>query len=205
MKFIIFRHGQRDKLPGTDFEMVHYQIGLTEQGIGEIELLAEELKAKYRLNSENTLLYSSPMPRAVQSAEIVRQRLGLARFYLSKSFEETYIVRDYSGSIEENIALEHYYYSHPDEVDEHSGFSYNMLVDRVFAQLREIAEQEIENVLVSAHGGVVRHSAFRVNPEIKPEVHPPTWDDIPTGAYSVFNYDKTTDNFTLEEHAIKPG
>lgn len=68
------RHGQTPhSLRGTGYGNDQYRSMLTERGIREAELLGEELAKREKFE----IYYSSPLPRAVQTATIVQRYINV--------------------------------------------------------------------------------------------------------------------------------
>ena len=65
MRIFLVRHGEA---PGS---------GLSDLGVAQIKAAANVLKQS-EINPKETLLLTSPLPRAVESADILREELGLA-------------------------------------------------------------------------------------------------------------------------------
>jgi phosphohistidine phosphatase len=72
MKLYLLRHGKAD---WPDWDEDDDLRPLTEEGIAEMEKVAAALK---RLKLEPGAILSSPLPRALQTAEIAAKALGLA-------------------------------------------------------------------------------------------------------------------------------
>lgn len=148
--YFILRHGQtpyqlkEEKIlyPWPERE----PILLTEKGKEQIKIVAEKLKSK-----KIDLIYSSDMPRARQTSEIVAEHLGVKINFDSR-------LRDIDTGIFQGKEAKDYftYFSSPEErfiKAPPKGESLKDCQERIFGFLREIDKKhEAENILIVSHG-----------------------------------------------------
>ena len=149
--FHLLRHGERQsgrvlagRTPG---------IGLTERGRADIAAVAE------RLAGENiAALYSSPLQRTRESAEIVAARLGLPIGFRDDVIELDF--GEWTGATFDAIRADprwHAWRTHRSLARIPGGESMRQVQRRVVEALMEINERHLdETVAVVSHGDVIR-------------------------------------------------
>lgn len=82
MNIYLVRHAQKDTSPKKSQED-HYSRELTDIGLKQARMLADQI-VSYSINK----IFSSDMPRAIQTAEVVASKLGISKIYKSKNLRE---------------------------------------------------------------------------------------------------------------------
>lgn len=195
MKIIIFRHGEKQTSDSQDL-FTRRSVLLTKLGLEQIKSLGNKLRAM-DLPLDKLKFFSSPYPRAIQSAEIVRNILGVEEFFIEKSLEEFYGYDDYTRSQEERHEVMRQAMIDPDMIVPVEPNSLNKHLDRMEKFFEEQSNQGEELLLCSAHGALIRNWAYRLDPNQKPAAEIIKKSSIKNGGYSVFEYGGT--EFFLRE------
>lgn len=149
MNIYLIRHGRQDS------RLCNVDVELSPEGREQAELVGQRLKS-YGIEA----VYSSNLIRAVETADIINTYLKQPRFYDDRLKEA-----DFGGMTGmDNMALREKYKEflakratmtedvpYPD-----GGENCQMVFDRAFAAISEIAQMDYENVCVVTHGGVIR-------------------------------------------------
>ena len=147
MKLYVTRHGQ------TQWNQINLVCGvsdieLNEKGIGQARRLTSDLK-EYSIDG----IYSSPLIRARQTAEIISKELGVPVIIDQRLFEQNYGI--YEGTIrgtEEFLKLKKQFAYTGAENE-----SLFHIAQRVYNFLDDIKEKSRDkNVLVVTHEGICR-------------------------------------------------
>ena len=149
----LIRHGKDDDSVRGGWSSA----GLTEEGVREVEKLAERIGSETGMNVSE--MFSSDLPRAKQTAEIISSRLGMRVEYLSE-FRET-DNGDLAGMKNSVAALKY-----PDlywntlEWDQcyPNGESPHLFFNRISSAWNEFKKKARElngNVILVTHGGVI--------------------------------------------------
>lgn len=188
-KIYLFRHGDKQKIKSDSFQKANFNLALAPSGIAQIKNLAKFLQTEEGISKSNSRLYSSPYPRTVQSAEIMRASLDLPEFHIFDEFEEIYFARDYTKTIEENIQIEDHYRENPDVVHADLGKSLNQITLNAKDKLIELAvNSDKQNMLISCHGGIIRNIVFSLDSSLQPAVKPESWADfVERGGFTELN------------------
>ena len=156
MKFYFIRHGQTDwnveqRIQGST------DIPLNEKGIEQGKLLAEKLKER---NISIKKIYSSDQKRAVKTAQLMNENLGVDIVYSSKLREvklgkwEGLTWNEVREKYKEeyDVWYQNRRYTRPPE-----GESYQDVLDRVIEMLHEIEQKEEKesSVAIVTHGAVI--------------------------------------------------
>jgi 2,3-bisphosphoglycerate-dependent phosphoglycerate mutase len=157
---LLARHGETTWNRERRFQG-HGDSPLTDEGRAQARALADELDG-----TPLAAVYSSDLPRAVATAEIVAERLGLPVVHVDPDLREI-DVGEWSGltwaEIEDRF---------PEGVELHrtrgygweQGESDDAMAGRVLAALRRIAsDRDGEQVLVVVHGGGMRAVAAHID------------------------------------------
>lgn len=149
MNIYLIRHGRQNS------RLCNVNVELAPEGREQAELVGQRLKS-YRIEA----VYSSNLLRAVETADIINKYLEKPMFYDDR-FEEA----DFGGltGMEDAVVKEKYKeflkkratmtedIPYPD-----GGENCQMVFDRAFEALSEIAKMDYENVCIVTHGGVIR-------------------------------------------------
>ena len=146
MEIVFVRHGQttwnaEDRLQGQTDEPV-----LTEKGMEQIKLIGKELK-----NIEFDIIISSPLKRAIQTAEGIKPNSNIM-------IDNRLTERSY-GNFEGHYRSSNTYdikqlWNYGLEYKEEQVESVKILFDRVYDFLNELKKKDYKRVLLVSHGGV---------------------------------------------------
>jgi broad specificity phosphatase PhoE len=164
MRIILFRHGQKQK---SDSNLTHERrvVSLTPKGVEQIEQLAEKLKNDFPELVESKIIYSSPLPRTVQSAEIVRSTLKIKEIISAQELEEYYAYNDYALDINERESLMERSMINPNWKPK-GVVSLNTKLDTFEDFVKSLDNDSL--ILISTHGALIRNLVYRLAPEHRP-------------------------------------
>jgi len=150
MNIYLVRHAEKDTSAKNTTEE-HYNRGLTGVGLSQAERLANQL-VRYSINK----IFSSDMPRAVQTAEIVASKTGISKIHKSKNLREAdpCIIPNHPDRDKIKILCWQKWGFKPEH-----GESYNEGKQRFSDYFwREIVEKcnDKDNIIVISHGRVLR-------------------------------------------------
>ncbi len=154
MKFLFVRHGETEwnvkkKIQGkTD-------IPLNEKGVQQAEELAEKLAAQGKKVAK---VYTSPQLRAKKTAEILAEALHaecVCRDGLREMELGLWEGSNWSSIREEYGERYLYWNAHRRYTKTPEGESYNDVLERTLKTLRDIMDEETEDVLVVTHSAVL--------------------------------------------------
>lgn len=154
MNLLLVRHGEtvsnlKKIYAGKSSE------GLTERGIAQAKQVSEKLR---HLGVQ--ALYSSPVPRAVQTAEIIGKIVGLD-VIVESAFQEIGM-GPWEGLFEEEVAMLypeewHLWQSQPSELKLHGRETLEELLRRVLDGVYKILSMhDIQNVIIVTHVAIIR-------------------------------------------------
>lgn len=148
MNIYLIRHGRQNS------KLCNVNVPLSKEGRRQAELTGERLK-NYGIEA----VYSSDLIRAIETADIINEALGVTRVVDARFQESNF--GELTGL--ENNVLKEQYKEFLDkrarmEEDLHypGGENCEEVFQRAFAALREIAQKGYENVAIVTHGGVIR-------------------------------------------------
>lgn len=155
--FYVFRHGQTDMNLAGRWQGQGIDMPLNATGIKEAEELAKELQ-----NSGIEIIYTSPLLRAVQTAEIVSEVLE-APVHIEKGLVEGSF-GEAEGRTKPEIAIMFpdiigaWESLEPETMDIFftGGESKREIQERVMKTLHKIAQEPYQTVGISAHSAVLR-------------------------------------------------
>ena len=153
--FWFIRHGQSEgNILGTEC-LVMNNTPITQKGIEEAKSIARYFKEN---NINVTDIYTSPLGRAHQTAEIIAQELGLAIKAKEGLRERNWglwcdLKWDQVSEKLSNMNIDERYSFVPD-----GGESWKQMEERLLGSLEEIAEENDagENILIITHRGCLR-------------------------------------------------
>ncbi len=151
----VIRHPQteqnvKDELQGvTDSD-------LTEQGKKQLEQMAE-----YFLDKKIDIIFTSPLPRCLKTADYISQKIGV-RYHLNPLLREV-SYGNWEKHTKKQLTNAHYtkrennrfIFKPPGVYGVYQGESYKDLYDRLVPFWSELALMPEENILVVAHSGVI--------------------------------------------------
>lgn len=188
MFIYIFRHGQKQSSDSLDLK-VRRGVGLTELGQQQISRLGSHFWDI--INPLPDIIYSSPYPRAIESAKIVGSKCKISSIQVENSLEEFYTFNDYSipkderdelmkkAMIDENYkndSMEHSLREHLDR-----------LVDFLI-NLEKISKSE--NIILSSHGATIRNLVYRIDNGYRPSDEDILNSKIQEGGYTILEVSK---------------
>ncbi len=151
------RHGENEATISREFSHRVVDHPLTDRGVEQARRLAAFFAAGLPVAEP---VYSSPLRRAVQTAEILAERLGVG-VTIVENFRELNVGEldgrsDAEAWARYEAVLESWYAGHGDEAFP-GGEDHGQLVDRVRRGLAEVVRgRDREAIVVVAHGGVMR-------------------------------------------------
>jgi broad specificity phosphatase PhoE len=152
MRVYLVRHGETEQ--NAAFETQHRDVELSEKGIQQATLVAERFAGV-----AVDLIYSSPFPRAKNTAEIINQGLKkeivyselLCELKKPSEIEGTHITSEENKRIRQ-MMLDHLYDPMWHYSDEENFYDFKA---RVMRFLHEISSLKVESVLVVTHGAAM--------------------------------------------------
>jgi len=161
-ELFIIRHGEYTFNPDEK----PFERGLTADGKKQAERLRDRLAAKGEFGAE--VLISSPLARALETAEIIAPALGLSII----QDEDMAEWNNYDGSPENKKFLANLKEIPPDQLPltppYSGGQTYAEFALRVCSALNRIVQEHTgKKIVIVAHGGIVEASfiyAYRLNP-----------------------------------------
>lgn len=198
MKILLFRHGEK-QFSDSMIYAERYARLLTPKGIEQISKLGNRL-SEMDLPHEQLKFFSSPYPRAIQSAEIVRSILGLPEYKINKALEEFYGYDDYSLPQEERYEIMRSAMADPDKPVSVEPGSLNNHLDRLEGFFIDKYQGDEKLLLCSAHGAIIRTWAYRLSPKVRPEPGVIKDAKIHNAGYTIVEYNG--ENFELKEFDV---
>jgi broad specificity phosphatase PhoE len=202
MKVILFRHGEKQHTD-SKLDSDHKSVGLTDVGIIQIHKLGQTLKKRFPQLKSSSIIYSSPVGRTIQSAEIVKNILNIKEVSYVPEFAEFYPVKDYS---QPNEIREHLFIQtliNPNLVLPGADFSLNQTLSIFEKKLTEICHNNNKKIiLISSHGAIIRNFIYSIDPKFHPGNELIGHVRIHEGGYTVLNFDGkkfTVDQFDVHD------
>lgn len=154
MKIIIFRHGEKQsKTESLDLEE-NRMICLTNKGINQIQKLANSLFKNHKDLIGLDYIYTSSLPRAIQSAEIVRKKLKIKEIKPNLLFKELYSFNDYSTPKEKRHEMLENALKNLDYINE-TGYSYRQKATEVINFFKKEYSNGTEKIIISSHKALI--------------------------------------------------
>lgn len=155
MKVYFLRHGESESNTLNILYNRGDKYGLTEKGVGQVKKILSELE-----NIKVDKIYSSPLLRAKQTAQIVADNFNL-------DFEITDSLSEFDVGILNETGDESTFRREQEIVDQwlirknwdekfEDGESYNEIKERFFKLLELIRTKEHENIILVSHGGLIQ-------------------------------------------------
>lgn len=148
MNIYLIRHGRQNS------QLCNVDVPLAEAGRRQAELTGERLQ-KYNIDA----IYSSDLLRAVETADIINQYIGVERvidqrlqesnFGDMTGLENEVLKERFKDFLKERAKMEN-------DIPYPGGESCESVFKRAFAVISEIANSKYEDVAVVTHGGVIR-------------------------------------------------
>lgn len=194
MKIFLVRHGDKQNEESTVFT-VKMAVVLNRLGIKQIETLAKYLKNNYPELNKLEYIFSSPIQRAVQTAEILRSELKIKEIKISPILAELYPVNDYSVPKDIRDEMFRKALNNIDLVNENKTVFRKLILD--FLKFLKENYQEDRPMLVSTHGALIRSTIYFLFPKYKPTLDKILESKIHNGGVTILDYDGQ--NFTLNK------
>ncbi len=184
MKIYLFRHGEKQLVKSTDLEAKR-SVKLTSKGIGQTKKLAGELKTKFKELTNVQEIFTSPLPRAIQSAEIVKNILGISKVIIEGSLAEYYMHNDYTLDKKIRDELKQKSLENFDFVSPETRESINMLQEKTLRFFNKEKQSGKKLILCSTHGMLIRSLVYKINPSLKPETNQLATSPITEGGLTI--------------------
>lgn len=181
MKIILFRHGEKQKSDSKD-KNVRRSVCLTPKGINQIKTLGGRLMERFPELIGITNIFSSPYPRSIQSAEIVRGILDIKEIVPIQELQEFYPIDEYDQPKEYRQGLMNKALINSEWIGPNGKSLMNSL-DNFENFLLKIPESNI--TLISSHGALIRNLAYRLSPELRPNNEEILTSTIIEGGYTL--------------------
>lgn len=155
--FYIFRHGETDMNTAKRFQGQSCDLGLNDSGIAQAEDFAEDLADK---NIE--LIVSSPLKRALQTAEIISRKLDVPldinAHFIEGNFGDIEGKTKEELTVEENKIFADWIKLNPQHLDIRfsGGESKSQIQNRAVAGLKSLLKCPQNRIAVATHSTVLR-------------------------------------------------
>lgn len=187
MKIFLFRHGNKQKSSSVDLD-VKRAVSLSPLGIEQISKLADKLEKISELKKVK-YIFSSPFPRTIQSAEIVRAKLKIDEIIADPRLSEYYAYNDYTKSKEYREDLHRKMLTNPKFLSPETKMTLQMYLDRTIEFFEEKFNEGHSTILVSAHGALIRSFIYSIDSNIKPPDEIILESSIHEGGYTELDFD----------------
>jgi|GEM_PF-1108905 len=164
MKVFLFRHGEKEKILSDNFEKVNSAL-LTSKGIAQIAKLGQYLKIIFPELSNLSQIFTSPLSRSLQSAEVIQKMLGIENIVIDDTFYELYVTKDLKKMKDEHLITKSL-------LNPHISFgprgSINSQVEKIIQYLHESQSNGEKLMLVSTHSILIRALCYHLDPMLQP-------------------------------------
>lgn len=187
INIFLTRHGQKQDSAAGDLSL-RSPVCLTKLGITQVENLSVYLLQTHPELRELEKLYSSPIARTIQTAEILRSRLAIGEISLEPALEEISISGDESvPQKEQKEILRHCLLDNNYVPPNH--ISIRTRLDEVLSFFKTRIAEGDKNLLVSSHGVLIRSIVYSLFPENKPSSTNILNSNIPNSSLTIINFD----------------
>ena len=202
MRFILTRHGEKQKIESPHYED-HFNAALSANGIGQIIQLGKFLKTEYPALTGQKYVYCSAMPRSIESAEVLRTVIGMREISVWKDIQEYFGTNDYSLSRDERRILHIEAIKDRNLIPTDVGKSLNQAISGFQKTLETIAKESAEEyILIAGHGMINRYFIYTFAPELEPSPETTFEYGSKAGGYSLIEYNDG--KFSLLEYNVLP-
>lgn len=188
MKIILFRHGEKETKSDTngDVSIIH----LTNNGINQVKKLGQVLAKKFPQLKKYPVIYSSIYTRSIQSAQIVQSILKIKEVVQIPEFGEFIAYNNYKNPKEIREGIQLKAVQDPNWISPETHLSLNQNIAIFTDKIKEIiSKNHGEYVLISTHGGIIRHTVYSLKPEFRPSNDFIQQSKIHEAGYTILNYD----------------
>jgi broad specificity phosphatase PhoE len=199
MKIILFRHGEKERTsdPKGDISIIH----LTDNGISQVKKLGKVLYKKFPQLKNYPVIYSSLYARSIQTAQIVQSILNVKEIVQIPEFGEFIAYSNYQNSKDFREHLQLTAVQNPNWVSPETHTSLNQTISIFENKLKQICQKSQGNfVLISTHGGIIRHTVYSLKPEYRPSSEFIQQSKIHEAGYTILNYDGN--NFSVDKFNV---
>ena len=150
MKIYVTRHGQ------TDYNKKRMMQGRSDIPLNEVGIAQATARRKMLGDIKFDAVYSSPLIRAVKTAQIIgnvsEEEIIKDERIIEANFGKYELMNYYGTGIPMML-----YWSFPELFKAPKGVeTIQEMIDRTSSFLRELEQKDYENVLVACHGGIIR-------------------------------------------------
>jgi len=199
MKIILFRHGEKEANSDTngDVSIIH----LTNNGINQVKKLGHVLAKKFPQLKNYPVIYSSIYARSIQSAQIVQSILNIKEIVQVPQFGEFIAYNNYKNPKEIREAIQLKAVQNPNWISPETHLSLSQNITIFTDKIKEIClKADNDFVLISTHGGIIRHTVYSLKPELRPSNDFIQQSKIHEAGYTILNYDGN--NFSVDKFNI---
>ena len=201
MKIFLFRHGNKQQINSTNCTE-RRSVALSELGIRQASKLGDYLKSHHPSLQNQNLIFSSPFPRTIQTAEIVRNKLSIKRIEVIAEFQEFYAYNDYV-QYENSRELQAKAFDEPNWVAPQTNISLDQYVEKYFKVIKKLFLDDYKELIISTHGGAIKGLVYKLKPELKPNGLDIIAKPIQETGLTILNYENSTfdvEQFNGREH-----
>jgi probable phosphoglycerate mutase len=160
MELFLIRHGKTTFGTEDRFE------GVSDSPLSQAGLIQSEILGEYLKNKNVSSIYSSPLPRAQQTAEIIKKHIGDKIKITTDERLREISYGDWDGKKKSELRClpewlerekQKYYWQNPGICDGVIGESYAMLESKIVPTQMEFLNKKIsKNIILVTHNGVLR-------------------------------------------------
>ncbi len=199
MKIILFRHGEKETTsdPNGDISIIH----LSNNGVNQVKKLSKVLSEKFTQLKNYPVIYSSLYARSIQSAQIVQSFLHIKEVVPVSEFGEFIAYNNYQNSKEIRESIQLQAVQNPNWISPETNQSLSQNINFFTDKIRELCSKSSGDfVLISTHGGIIRHTVYSLKPEYRPNNDFIQQSKIHEAGYTILDYDGN--NFSVDEFNV---
>ncbi|MDD4937617.1 MAG: phosphoglycerate mutase family protein [Candidatus Shapirobacteria bacterium] len=178
MKIFLIRHGEKQKSNSVE-HLIHKKLFLTAQGRKQIKLLANFLRKEYPQLKNLKTIYSSPILRASETSEILKEILNIKTIKFLKLIEEFDIDKKYYISKE-------IYFKFKEKALINRDF--DPLIKNILDFFHQKFLDHDQNLLISTHGALIRNTIYYLFPQMRPSSDKILESAIYNGGLTILDY-----------------
>lgn len=200
MKIILFRHGEK-QITASGSSGDKSLVYLTDNGISQIKKLGTILFQKFPQLINYPVIYSSLYVRSIQSAQIIQSILGIKEILQINEFGEFIAYNNFQNSKDFREHLQLTAVQNPDWISPETHISLNQTISTFEEKLKEVCQKSSGNyVLISTHGGIIRHTVYSLKPEYRPSNNIIQESKIHEAGYTILDYNGK--NFSVDQFNV---